>query len=670
MSLGFTLYDLACGFCYGGTVQPAADFPAGGEGCTRHSAGNENRQRWRSACSYLILLCAIAALPSLVNAAALPGLDSLLAEAKAMESSNPEGSLKLLNDLGRRCDALGDRQGLLQVRLTVSNWHSNRGMADSAYQILVELELSSRTDSLNPVRGSVLHNLGQYHIDRGEYSKALNYLVEAKQLFEKTGKRKGLAAVFGKLAFIYKAQGYPDRAREYYGLACQGFQSLNLTKEYVTALHNYGHLLMSLKEYEAADSAFLQVKQASQAGQFEDGIAMGEYAHASVLMQQKRFKESEKAFVAVSQTAFIQETPNRLAGYQINFGTLRLHQGNPADAVHYCEKALVTAESLRRKELVVSACECLERAHELLGDYRLALEYRKRSQTVRDSLRDNETQALLANIRAEYDFEKVEQELARSNLEREHEASLRREAELRARNQSRIRIFLIVVLTLVAGFLVYYLFNNRRIRKKNQVIESALAEKEVLMGEIHHRVKNNLQLISSIIDLQARSTQHGPTEQLLGELRNRIHAILVLHQQLYQQPELHAVSTVQYLPAILENLRQTNSSNSGIQLEWKLDEFTMPVGTAISVGLIVSELVTNAYRHAFPAERDSGQVQVALTQAEGRYHLRVDDNGIGSMNGQENFGIKMIRSLARQMKAQITIESTQGTHTTIQWNIR
>lgn len=617
-----------------------------------------------------MILLAITSAATSLPAATVPGLDSLIALANAEEAKDPALTLKRLNSLHRRCDSLRDRSGSLQVQLNIANWHSRWGNNDSSYAVLTRLELHSRLDTLLPIRGSILHNLGQCHIARGEYSRALTYLVQAQHNFQRTGQQKGMAAVYGKLAFVYKAQGHPDRAREYYELACSGFSKLHLTKEYVTALHNYGHLLLSLQEYEAADSAFLLVQQASREGGYAQGVDMGEYAHASVLMQQSKLDEAEATYLRVAGSAFIQESPSRLSGLQINLGTLRLLQGNPADAVNYCDRALSLAEAVRGKELEQSACECLSKAYERLGNLRQALTYTQRSQALLDSLGKRETQALLASIRAEYDLEKVEKELAQSNLEKEREASLRREAELRARNQSRIRIFLIVVLTLVAGFLMYYLFTNRRIRRKNRVIESALAEKEVLMGEIHHRVKNNLQLISSIIDLQARSAHHAPTEQLLSELRNRIHAIAVLHQQLYQQPELHAVNTAQYLPAILENLRQAHSAQSGIHLEWKLDEFTMPVGTAISVGLIVSELVTNAFRHAFPSGNARGQIRVALHQEGGQCTLQVHDDGIGSAVGQENFGIKMIRSLARQMKAQLQIEAAPGTHTTLQWNIR
>ena len=150
-----------------------------------------------------------------------------------------------------------------------------------------------------------------------------------------------------------------------------------------------------------------------------------------------------------------------------------------------------------------------------------------------------------------------------------------------------------------------------------------------------------------------------------GELRNRILAITLLHQQLYQQPELHAVRTRDYLPPLLENLRHSLSrTEQDIALSYELDACSLPVGTAITLGLIVSELVTNAYRHAFPDGR-AGVVKIALERPlEGNEAvLAVSDNGVGmseTPSGGMGLGTRLIAGLTSQLQGKQAITRDSG----------
>lgn len=614
----------------------------------------------------------------LLTFAVLPGLsardslwvDSVITRTDALGPQDPAAAKSMLEQCYEACIATGYREGQQRVLLNLSNWEGDYGSHQRSLELLQALELETRANPDHSLRGAILHNIGRYYQERGIYSLALKHYLLAKDFFTRNHRAKGMAVIYGKLAFIYKTQGRLKEAEEDYTRAAKTFSELGNWPEYINTLHNLGFLYEDLGRYAEAESLFIQVRDLATTHAYAQGIYIGQFALATHLMDQQRYSEAEAALLALEDSPFVRLKFDRRAAYLLRFGSLHLKQGQYPAAIRRCQDGMALANQLQSLELKKSACECLAYAHEALGDYRAALRYTQDFHDYRDSLQDAEAQAMLADVRAQYDLEKVEKDLAQSELARAQEKNLRLEAEQVALNQKRVRVFVLVLLGLAVGFLVWFVHTNRRIQRKNRLIQAALSEKEVLLGEVHHRVKNNLQLISSIIDLQARSTGHAPTEQLLGELRNRVHAITLLHQQLYQQPELHAVRTREYLPAILENLRQTLSpQDREIALRYEIDAFSLPVGTAITLGLIVSELITNAYRHGFPAGR-SGQVRLSLAQVGGGAVLRVEDDGQGMQGGQENFGMHMIRSLVRQMKASIHIHAIAGTQTEIQWTNR
>jgi two-component system, sensor histidine kinase PdtaS len=594
-------------------------------------------------------------------------VDSIVQVSEALGPKNPKQARKLLEDAREICLAVGYGEGEMRLRLNLANWESDHGSPVASLEILQQLDAETTGPPEHPMRGAVLHNIGRHYQSRGAYTLALEYYLDAKDFFELNQSQRGIATIYGKLAFLYKTQGNLPIAQGYYERAAAAFAELGNWPGHINMLHNLGFMYEDAKQYAKAESLFVQVKTLSAREDYALGSYLGQFALAVSLLDQGRYDKAEVALLALADSPFLSLNYDRKAGYLMRIGELRMHQGQSASAIQHCKEALAIAESIQSLEFKKAACKCLADTYEGIGDHQKSIAYLKPYYEYRDSLQTAETKILLEGVRAEYDFEKVEKDLAQSELARIQEQSLRLEAEQVALNQKRVRIFVLVLLALAVGFIAWFIHTNRRIQRKNHLIQATLSEKEVLLGEVHHRVKNNLQLISSIIDLQARSAAHAPTTQLLGELRNRIHAITLLHQQLYQQPELHAVRTREYLPAILENLRQTQSRTEvAIDLSYEIDAFSLPVGTAITLGLIVSELVTNAYRHAFSDGRP-GEIRLLLTQSGRNNVLRIEDNGKGMHAAQENFGMHMIRSLVRQMKASIQITTDSGTQTEIQW---
>jgi two-component sensor histidine kinase len=200
-------------------------------------------------------------------------------------------------------------------------------------------------------------------------------------------------------------------------------------------------------------------------------------------------------------------------------------------------------------------------------------------------------------------------------------------------------------------------------------IRASLQEKEVLLQEIHHRVKNNLQIISSLLDLQTQHLGDREVVAMFRDSRDRIKSMALIHERLYQSEDLAHIDFGSYIETLSTNLfRSYGEQVDGVALEARAEGITLDIDTAIPCGLIINELVSNALKHAFPDGR-TGTVSVALDRAEegaDTYLLRVRDNGVGLPAGVDvrttsSLGLRLVNVLVRQLRGTIELDATAGT---------
>ncbi len=209
-------------------------------------------------------------------------------------------------------------------------------------------------------------------------------------------------------------------------------------------------------------------------------------------------------------------------------------------------------------------------------------------------------------------------------------------------------------------------------KKANDALHSALLEKEVLLREIHHRVKNNLQVMSSLMSLQADTVDNEQVRQSFLEMQTRVQTMALIHEELYQAKNLSRVNLADYIGRLAASLGQGYLLNPNVSLEVDVEDAFLGVDTAIPCGLIVNELVSNAFKYAFPDNR-SGEVQIRLhSNAEGNFNLTVRDNGIGlpvslDIYRTETLGMQLVTILAAQMGSQLELEIDGGTSFHIQF---
>ena len=207
---------------------------------------------------------------------------------------------------------------------------------------------------------------------------------------------------------------------------------------------------------------------------------------------------------------------------------------------------------------------------------------------------------------------------------------------------------------------------TERKRAENQ-IKASLKEKEVLLREIHHRVKNNLQIISSLLNLESRYIKDEQTLEVFKEIQNRIRSMALIHEKLYQSKDLARIDFAGYIRSLVADLFRSYKANSHlITLKTNIDDVLLGIDTAISCGLIINELVSNSLKYAFPEGRQ-GAIHVDFHLGEeGKFTLIVGDNSVGfpkdlDFRNTESLGLRLTCTLVDQLEGTIELDRSGGT---------
>jgi len=190
-------------------------------------------------------------------------------------------------------------------------------------------------------------------------------------------------------------------------------------------------------------------------------------------------------------------------------------------------------------------------------------------------------------------------------------------------------------------------------------LRESIREKEALLREIHHRVKNNLQVMSSLLGLQARGVPHEPARQAFEDSQGRIHSMALIHEVLCNSPNFSRIDIAAYTRQLVEYRLRAQAAGRRIRLAVDLGEVFLDLERAVPYGIITNELFTNALRHGFPENRE-GEIHVTLQCARETVHLTVQDDGTGfpqnfDWTAAPSLGFRLVRMLAEQLRAQIAV---------------
>jgi len=207
---------------------------------------------------------------------------------------------------------------------------------------------------------------------------------------------------------------------------------------------------------------------------------------------------------------------------------------------------------------------------------------------------------------------------------------------------------------------------EKEINKANANLRHLLEEKEWLLKEIHHRVKNNLQTVISLLNSQSAYLDDDMAISAIKNSQHRIHSMSLIHQKLYNSENISTINMPNYIKELVEYLKDSFTLGQRIRFELKIDSLELDVAHAVPLGLILNEAITNSIKYAFPENR-TGMIYVTLEgTSENKYLLTISDNGIGfdadiSAKKINSFGMSLIKGLSDDLDAKFSLENNNGT---------
>jgi len=302
----------------------------------------------------------------------------------------------------------------------------------------------------------------------------------------------------------------------------------------------------------------------------------------------------------------------------------------------------------------------------LVKEHQLSQDALANFHALKDSLNNLSRSYIIENLEYKFETEKKENEITRLELEDQLNQS--------QINQQRLAIGGLVGGLGLLSILLFRIFKqNKKIKTQNTIISNALSDKETLLQEIHHRVKNNLQVISSLLGIQSRQiTDHKAKEAIL-EGRSRVHTMSLIHQNLYKKDNLTGIEMRDYLKKLSTSIIYSYSLQSDkIHIRHDIEDMTLDVDTVVPIGLITNELLTNSIKYAFPDNR-KGIIKIILKEKSDHLFLSISDDGIGLdpdqlRHKEESFGHSLIRAFRKKLDATIDIDGANGTEVAIKIN--
>ena len=496
----------------------------------------------------------------------------------------------------------------------IGNVNRQIGVADLALEnFLKALEtLESKEDKPSQVyKGAILGNLAGVYFSIGNLEKAEFYSKNALENAKLNNSDPDIAYSQVQLALVYAASGAYEKALKSHEEANRIIREKNISYLEGYNLINLAKLFETRGELDRALKLYEKILAE---GYSDIDIYTGALENSSgIYLRKKQFNK----------------------------------------AIAKAKELLQLAKTNGMLPVSKAANRLLFESYQQLGSFEEANAYLNDYLLVNDSLLTAESFKILSELEAKYENEKKGQEITELKLINE-----------RASYQRNLILGLVAFLVLIA-VLLYILFRSKT--KSNAVIRHSLQEKEMLLKEIHHRVKNNLQVVSSLLRMQSRFIDDEKALGAVNEGQGRVESMALIHQKLYQEDNLTGVRAKEYISDLTETLVNTYNIGDRITIKMAIDDLNIDVDTIIPIGLILNELISNSFKHAFLNE-DEGLLKIVLRKEDDFLFLKIGDNGIGlnEEHEKETFGKVLIDSLAQKLKASVRTYNNNGLTTELQ----
>lgn len=370
------------------------------------------------------------------------------------------------------------------------------------------------------------------------------------------------------------------------------------------------------------------------------------------------------------------EPSSEMSMVYCNLGELARFQHQFGESNNFYLQSLKIGKEIKSPTEIMWAYEGLYQTAKAEQKPNNALKYHERFTTIKDSLDRIQNKKEVLEVETLYHQEEnlkkiKEQQLKIAKTERVVEVE-------KFKNIIFISFSVFILAILILGVILYIKSRNlgKLLLQQKNTIEESLKEKEVLLKEIHHRVKNNLQIISSLLNLQRNSVEDKQSAYIIDETQNRIKAIALVHQKLYQSHNIGKINFSHYLQELVEEQAAVFFDKDKIikKIIDVPETVNLNIDVAVSLGLITSELITNAFKYAFNSGKENILNISLIEEGKGSYKLIIKDNGEGlplefEKGEKESLGMDLVKILADQIKGSLTYQFNDGAEFAVSFSV-
>jgi two-component sensor histidine kinase/Tfp pilus assembly protein PilF len=524
---------------------------------------------------------------------------------------------------------------------------------------------------------------------------ALHYGIEALNLAKLSKEKypKTVSNTYGTVAILFDIQGDNDRALELYLQSLEIKESIADSSGIATTKTNIGALFFTQEEYGRALPYFndaLEIETTlkdtlNQIGSLinisvihknQGNPALAKKYLLRALSLNKKIKDHEvydgmiynnlgaqflysddldSAEFYLSVGKDIHEEKGDSYGHSIsleNLAKIYMRKGDVNKAKTTVKKALEIAQN---NNYFLVQTNCFETLHEIYlvnGEIDSAIYYKSNYERLRDSTLTMENKMIVDELEAKYELRKKQDEILLKNQQIEEE-----------KRSNNIYLFALISggLFIIALFIliIQKVRGNNLLKLKNQTIQNSLNEKEILMREIHHRVKNNIQAIKSIINIQKRKSNSNEVKESLNETLNRVNAMAVIHNRLYQQENIASLTSDVYLQELLDDILHSFGISANDMIQSDFVSHPLPTDELLTLGLVFNEIITNACKYG---KNELGQLELKVYSEvdSNTFTIRIKDSGPGLKDDKKGFGNNLVEALIHKMNGKINYLSSNG----------
>ena len=545
----------------------------------------------------------------------------------------------------------------------IGNFHYyNSSLDSSLFYLEKAFQFIPATDNL--LKASVTSTKGGVFQKKGDISNAIANLLEAKFLLDEVDtlkisnieikKIKGQDLVINNsLANLYNQMEDYDAALKYYDEAYESSLTLGSKINAGVILSNKGDLLLNIER----DKEALDILQQSKNLKLEGNAPLRLIAGSDLNIGIAYFNlgDFDKALESLNEATIAYTSIDNKTGliysytYRgILYNTLKQYELAESD----CEKARELAVLHDDLEYQSKSCECLYVTYKGLGDFNKSLQNYELYLKAKDSIFNEKNIKKLTQLQMQYEFDK-KQELQKIEIEKKDQ-------------QRKFYLYLSLAGLIIATLLAFFYFKNRKknklLAKQKKMLEITVDEKNVLLKETHHRVKNSFQIVSSLLYLQSENITDKEAQLAIREAQNRVRSMVLIHQKLYSKDQLVGIDTKEYFTDLVNDIIESHQfSENPLSYQLDVDSMILNIETITPLGLILNEMIVNVLKHAFVKIDETSKMEIIFKKVNDTLHLQVKDNGQG-LNEEikdTSFGIKLIKALARKLKANLTLKNVK-----------